>query len=263
MAHQLRYQVVRGQAKLPDGTAGIVTAPFQVDGQWEGRAGNLPHVEIVGELGAAVAVDLIRLSDSMPGWAVRASFASTGDDLELVALDQRRVPRRAGVVYDFEIGEVVAEVGDAVERRTMSARLLRSLGFGSVLDDAKRLLVDPTVTRHLGDGWGAAPLRPGGAQRSPHHYALWANRYVWALKADPRRPNQHIVDADMAAGIFRTIREVTNQTNRCKPRYLTRSHRKGVPGGELTDESIVLLAELGIKPGSDHPAPHERNKESN
>jgi hypothetical protein len=34
--------------------------------------------------------------------------------------------------------------------------------------------------------------------------------------------------------------------------YLTRSAKKGVPGGSLTEISIGLLAELDIEPGSDH-----------
>ena len=52
--------------------------------------------------------------------------------------------------------------------------------------------------------------------------------------------------------LHRTDDEVRQKVNRLRPMYLTRSAKKGVPGGSLTEISIGLLAELDIEPGSDH-----------
>lgn len=262
VTHQLggllpRWQVVRG------GTAGdmlghdgalAVVAPFAVDDGWEGRAQDGPHVELVGEIRNIVAVDLITRSATMPGWAVRIRLEPFGGEIEMTQFEQRRLAPEHGLYVDFSGSEpeVVARTEDAVDRRPLSSRLLRETGFGLVADEAKTLLTDPVVLDLCGSRWGRPPIRPGRSQRSPHHYALWANRYVWALAQDPRRPVAHIVEADGRAGIVRTEREVSGQVSRARPQYLTRSAEQGKAGGELTEESKALLRVLGIEPGSDH-----------
>jgi hypothetical protein len=119
--------------------------------------------------------------------------------------------------------------------RSESSRLLRAVGFDAVLDEAKALLADEVVLTHwIGTRWRTDQVRPGGVRCPPHHYALWANRYVWALAHDARRPAQFIVEQDVAAGVFRTVDEVKQKVARLRPNYLTRAERSGLPGGELT-----------------------------
>ena len=227
-----------------------MTATFTVDDRWESRAEILPHVELIGpRLGAAVAADLIVRSDTMPGWAVRARFEPLAGAVEMTQHEERRLPAERGIVIDAK-GGVVGEIADTVERRPLSTRLLKTSGFRSVRDEAARLFTDAAVLRYLGDGWGRPPLRPGGAQRSPHFFALWASRYVYALGQSPRSPARWIAEADTVAGVHRSGPDVTNQVKRCRPKYLTRS-ATGRAGGELTGESLRLLAELDIEPGSD------------
>ena len=134
--------------------------------------------------------------------AARSRFEPTDAESEMTQLEQRRLPTADG------------------EHRPLSSRLLRSIGFGAVAEEAKSLLTDPVILENfLGDGWRRPSVRPGRKQREPHHYALWANRYVWALKQDPRRPIQYIVEADGAAGEDRSEKEVRGQVSRTRPRF--------------------------------------------
>jgi hypothetical protein len=231
---------------------GSVVMPVPVDDDWSSRAGKHPHVEIIGELEAATAVDLVALSAKVPGWAVRLRYAMFDGVLEEAGSEEIRIPAAPGYVVDFDSGEVVGMVEDCVERRVPTTRRMRQAGFGHGSTDAKQLLTDTVVLKYLGAGWQPPALRPGGAQRTPHWYALWANRYVWALTQDPRRPIVAIVEADAKAGHpHLTDQEVAGPVKRCRPRYLTRTTDKGRAGGGLTDVSVRLLAELGIEPGTD------------
>ena len=257
VAQQLaRWQVVRDDHVLPDGTLGSIVGVVSADDAWEQRAGTSPHVEFVGEVGAASAADLVMRSAALAGWALRLRFEVLDDKLEMTQHEQRRLPASPGYLLGADTEgnpHVVAEIEDMTKRRPLSSRLLRQVGFGTVADDAKKLLTDEVVvTRFLGPSWQTQQIRPGGVQRSPHHQALWANRYVWALSHDARRPNQFIVGADGKAGVFRTLDEVKQKVTRLRPTYLTRAPASGLAGGELTDKSVALLGELGVEPGSDY-----------
>jgi len=260
MAHQVegfrRWEIRRDPLQLPGRDPEWMVGAYPADDEWERRSNtNEPHLEFLGEPGSAVAVELIVRAASMPGWATRLRLEVIDGEIEMTQLEQRRLPASPAILLGSDEGEpvVIAEIADAVQRKPLSSQLLRKVGFGDAADEAKQLLTDDVVLkRFLGDGWSRPPVRAGRSQRSPHFHARWANRYVWALGHDQRRPVTFIVKADRDAGVMRTEAEVRGQVNRARPRFLTRSELPGKAGGQLTDESKVLLRQLGIEEGANH-----------
>ena len=250
-----RWRLATAQAPTPLGR-GLVHAAFALaDDAWETRAGKLPHLEVIGEVGAAEAVDLVVLDEHSPGWARRLRLAPIGGEVEITQEERRRVPPTMTHLIAFsDDGEdpEAVQVADERDPEPLTTRLLRRSGFGHVVHDAKRLITDPVVReRFLGAAWARPSVRAGREQKSPYEHAMWANRYVWALARDRRRPLPFIVAADRAAGVERTIKEVSGHVSRARPEYLSRSAEPGMAGGELTDTARRLLRELCIEPGSD------------
>jgi hypothetical protein len=225
---------------------------------WETRAGAMPHLEVIGEPGDVTAIDVIvRSSARLEGWALRVRLVPTERGLRIVQREERERPPdvEEGVTLDTEGGVHPYERVTSREPMLLSGDAIRKVGLGGVSEQVKSLLTNAVIKeRVLGPRWRRPVVRPGRRQREDHHYAMWANRYVWAL-AQPdvgRSPNSFIAAADSALGAERTPKYVGNRVAHCRNYgFLSRS-TKGRAGGELTNRSIELLAELGIEPGADH-----------
>lgn len=259
VTRQSRWLIVRGSERVEDGNGnvlyeGLGTDPVPVGDDWITRVQRVPQLEVVGELGNAAAVDIIVESQTMRGWGQRLRFEPGDDGLELCDVQISRRPALMGKRPNPD-GTLPTQSSDLVERRSLSARLLRELGFDrELIEPAKRLLTDDVIRlSFLGPRWAKPLMRPGGAQRSEQFRALWANRYVWALAQDARRPIAVIIDADGRHGIVRTAGEVRNQVAATRPQFLTRASAPGKAGGQLTDLAVKLLAEINVRPGDDVP----------
>lgn len=230
-----------------------------VDEHWEARARNNPHLEIVGEVGAAEAVDLIVRADAsrMIGWAIRVRFVPNVRGLLMTQREERLMPPdiEEGVVIDAD-GDVHAYRHEAAaEPALLTNRLIRAVGLGNVSEQSKELLTNTVVlTTLLGPGWNRPLVRPRRKQTDTHIYALWANRYVWALDQTGARrsPNTHIAEVDTAAGHYRTTKQVENMVRRARELGLLSTPGAGRVGGNLTPKGLGLLADLHVEPGSDH-----------
>jgi hypothetical protein len=224
---------------------------------WEARAGRRPHLEIEGEPGEVSALDLIgRIDGKLPGWALRLRLVPDVDGLRISHREERERPR------DIEEGIVVNDDGSTTPYARfasprpvlISSKQLANLGFGSVDEHVKALLTNTVIReRILGPDWNRPRLRPHRKQQDEHTYALWANRYVWALEQDGgrRSPNSYIAKADTGRGVYRTTKQVEGKVAQAKARGLLTRSKRGIAGGELTDHCRKLLADLDVTPGSD------------
>jgi hypothetical protein len=233
---------------------------------WETRAGRLPHLEVEGEPGEVTAIDVIvRANEHLEGWAIRVRLLPADNGLRITHREERVLPP------DVEEGVVITGPGEndlapyrrvvSPEPMLLSSSSIQQVGLGNVSEHVKSLLTHAVIREQiLGRGWPRPVVRPGRRQKDDHTYALWANRYVWAL-AQPgaaRSPNTFIAAADSASGIPRGAKQVENRIRRSRDLgFLTRGER-GRAGGELTQRSIDLLAELGVQPGSDHPVQEDQ-----
>lgn len=104
-------------------------------------------------------------------------------------------------------------------------------------------LAQPAVASLLGRALTVPSRRPGRRGKPAVEYAIWAARYVAALRVDDRRPAKVIVDERAAAGESVNLRQVNNAIHRARrldPPLLTESP-PGRAGGELTPEAVEIL----------------------
>lgn len=189
---------------------------------WDQFVGDEPTLLIHGDPGEAVEARVI--SKVAGGWTLCLTFEPRGEATELV--------------------ELACRPGPGSEQAT--APMLRQLGLTGVFTAAEAELRDPVnVWAWLGSGWPGPVKRPGRRGRREVEHAIWAKRYVEALTHDPKRPNQWIIDRMGQEGRFMTVGEVQGHVNRAKPNFLTRSPRRGVPGGELTTRAKEVLEMAG------------------
>ena len=129
-----------------------------------------------------------------------------------------------------------------------SSRLLRTLGFGAIEDEVRRLLRTEAVDRFVGAPWaGGSRRRPGRRGADPRGYALLAARYVRALRSEPRAPYRRMVEELAAEGWHETeqgLRQKIRRARQLDPPVLTEAS-KGKAGGELTEHGRDLAREWG------------------
>lgn len=180
---------------------------------------------VLGQPGDADAVDVVTLAQ--PGWAMRIRLVPSGAESQVVDIQLRALDQAAG---------------------PPGSKLLRSLGYGAVVDAAEAALREPlTAWSMLGPQWPGPVKRPGRKGKSDLEFIPMAKRYVDALEVAPRSPIKQIVTDLAAAGEHATDHEVSSQVNEAKNRGLLTRGRSGVAGGEWTDKGRRLLAQLGME----------------
>jgi hypothetical protein len=218
------------------------------------------------------AVTLVRLRD-YPEWSFEVGFSDDDPPLvveiqirpsmHLVPLgeDRVRVPglSTAEVARRRSNGEKAAWVSrfDPTQGG-ITARWLRALPFGRVVDEARQSLIEQLESaldeaERGGDGYWGRMLegddrdwavwaerfssRPGRRGRSDLDYARIAQLYV---AQDPKRPV-----ADMAGILSLNSATVANLVYECRRRGLLSAASSGRAGGELTERARELLAVEG------------------
>lgn len=152
-------------------------------------------------------------------WLLRVSLRRDGDDLIPVAIELR--PRPGAQI---------------------SARILRTLGFGGVSRSASELLLKhPSIAKHLGEQWGRPVKQPGRGGREDAQYAQWASQYVNALAVAPRRPVAWLIQQAAERGEHVTRGEIAARLTVARERLLLTEAPPGRAGGELTDKAQRLL----------------------
>lgn len=137
---------------------------------------------------------------------------------------------------------VVALEVSAAPGSQIGARFLRKLGVGHPLDAFDWALYDPEIRVLAGGRWCQRIYRPGRAGRPDIDYAMWAERYVAAIEADPVTPIKHLVAAEKAAGRHTSesaVKAIINKARRA--RGLLTEAEPGKPGGELTPKAKKIL----------------------
>jgi len=185
----------------------------QLDGVWieYDDGGDIVNVQIVSR-------------PVIPGWELRLTLTPGDDENDISSI-------------------TITRTGDT---GTAGKNLVRKLGWGHVLNEARRILSSQKAQRALGPTWTQEVARPGRAGREDVFYALWADRYVRALTKDPRRPVKVICDEAAAAGEYLTGQQVRGYLTeaRSKRRDLLTPAPPGKPGGKLTARAKKLLAEV-------------------
>jgi hypothetical protein len=141
---------------------------------------------------------------------------------------------------------VNVELRASADAELIGSRVLRSLGFGTVLDEATAWMNEIGMNRILGDRWGKPPRRPGRGGRDRSFYAVWAARYVRASRSHPRSPVKQLVADEAAAGRHATEAQIRGYLGRARrePRLLTEAG-VGRAGGDLTELGRRLAAHAG------------------
>jgi hypothetical protein len=132
--------------------------------------------------------------------------------------------------------EVHDDGGDEV-----TARYLRRLGHGDLLDGADRALERWTTAQLLGPGWQRVVTRPGRRGRDSTFYAEWARRYVTACQVEPGAPIRRLVDDETAAGRHATPAQIRAYLGKARQRGLLTDAGSGTAGGALTPEGLRAL----------------------
>jgi hypothetical protein len=178
---------------------------------------NLPPVRFEGMPDGDPIADI---SPVLAGeWILRVSVQRDGDELVPVGLDLR--PRPGAKI---------------------SARVLRTLGFGAVLKAANDVLLGrPHVAATFGDRWAQPVEQPGRAGRKDAFYAEWARRYVDALATAPRRPIALLIEEAAERDEHVTRGEIAARLTVARQRGLLTEAPSGQAGGELTDKARRVL----------------------
>lgn len=136
--------------------------------------------------------------------------------------------------------------------RPVGQRLLTRLGLGRVHEALTLGLATSGAALVLGERWGAvvAP-KPGRRGRGDLYYAEVAYRYVRALRSNPRAPIPLVLAELEAQGEPTTADQLKARLRRARKRGLLTAAPPGRPGGELTDEALALLREVGLTEGND------------
>ncbi len=155
---------------------------------------------------------------------------------------------RVRVHLELRNGEVVAtgyEVTSQTGEPIRKAPVLHRMGLGLV---GERIVGDIKLGAQVGNafaGWVDSFLafpRVGRARRPDRPYAVWAQRYVEAQEADPRRPLAWLVDRyGVEAGGTETEAGIRAKLTQARRRGLLTSAPSGRAGGELTDKARRLL----------------------
>ena len=151
--------------------------------------------------------------------------------------------------YRFDVANGHARFLDltvTAARDVGDADPLRRLNLGVLRDQLTAWLRHPLFVAHTGQGVSVTPRRPGRRGSDPLMYALWARRYVRALRIDSRRPARVIVDEAAAAGEHVTLKQVNNAVRRARNLGLLTKGKVGAAGGELTPEAKRHLREGGV-----------------
>lgn len=128
----------------------------------------------------------------------RITFAADMDDADDYRLE---------VDLSLEDGEAVVDcvrfVPGAGERRLPATRLFKRLRLGALQTQLAGEVRRPWVLMQVGRTWADAvmsPARPGRRGRPDLHYAIWAKRYVEALKVDRAHPVPLMLERELARG---------------------------------------------------------------
>jgi hypothetical protein len=155
------------------------------------------------------------------------------------ALDGGAMLRVRMVLRDGRARRVGFEVRD--EDGEVSARYLRRIGHGDLLDGADRALERWTTAQFLGRGWQQVVTRPGRRGRDSAFYAEWARRYVTACQVEPGAPIRTLVDDEAAAGRHATPGQIRAYLGKARQRGLLTDAGSGTAGGVLTPEGLRAL----------------------
>ena len=120
---------------------------------------------------------------------------------------------------------------------------LRRLNLGVIREQLNAWLCHPFVAANLGTVLAVPRRRPGRRGSDPLEFAVWAARYVRALKVDARRPARVIVDQAAENGEHVTLKQVNNAVRRARSADLNllTASPPGKAGGELTENAERIL----------------------
>ncbi len=120
---------------------------------------------------------------------------------------------------------------------------LRRLNLGVIRQQLNAWLRHPFVAANLGTVLAVPRRRPGRRGSDPLGFAVWAAKYVQALKVDARRPARVIVDEAAENNEHVTLKQVNNAVRRARSPDLAllTASPPGKAGGELTDKAKRIL----------------------
>lgn len=207
---------------------------------WDAIAQKYPELDQAEQEELMRAWIHTRFLDPGPGFEEMAVVASVLDGWMM------RVTMSPGQAGNHEVTGI--ELRPTPGAQVVGAAVLRGLGFGSIIDQAERLLRAPIVGRFVGAPWAMATVRrPGRGGADPRSYAVLAALYVRALRTDPKAPYRKMVQDLADRGQHETeqgLRQKIRRARKLEPSVLTDTV-KGKAGGELTEYGRRLAAEMG------------------
>lgn len=187
----------------------------------------IPASPITGGMGVAV--------EHIDADTTRVTVGSSLEDFD-VFIDVESI--------DDEPNVVGIRICPPTGERVLQSSAFAKLGLSSLQRKTRETLRQPLVrslARRGGDKGFHDPFleipRPGRAGRPDIEYAIWADRYVAALKASPRAPMKHLMEQNPGFGAH-TLRAIMSKA---RDRNLLTAAGQGVAGGEITDRATELL----------------------